>query len=173
MPPIVLIVAGAVLLLAGRKLFWLLIAISGFFVGVEVARDLLAEQPQWVIWAVAAAAGLVGAVVAMLFERVAFALAGFYASGYLALLVVQSLGLAAPDLFVFLVGGVIGAVIAALVMDTAIIVLSSLVGAAMIVATLSLAPLVEIAIAGALAAIGIVVQSKLIRGQSGKPLGGG
>ena len=169
MPPAAAIVAGALLLLAGRKLFWLFIAVTGFFVGVEVARSLFVNQPEWVIWVFAVGAGVIGAVLAMLFERVAFALAGLYAGGYLAMRLVDQLGLGLPDLGVFLVGGILGAVLATLVLDWAIIVLSSLVGAGMIVAAVGLEPLQAGIAAGAMAAVGIVVQAALMRGKLGNP----
>ncbi len=162
MPLIVAIAAGAVLLVAGRKFFWLFIAITGFFVGVELAHDLFANQPRWVVWVFAAGAGIIGAVLAMLFQRVAFALAGFYAGGYLAIFVVQSFGWGVLDLAI-LVGGVIGAVLATWVMDWAIIVLSSFVGAGLIVASLDLDWLQGTILAGVLAAVGILVQAILMR----------
>ena len=169
MPPAAAIVAGALLLLAGRKLFWLFIAVTGFFVGAEVARSLFVNQPEWVIWVFAVGAGVIGAVLAMLFERVAFALAGLYAGGFLAMTLVDQLGLSLPDLGVFLAGGILGAVIATLVMDWAIIILSSLVGAGMIVAAVDLEPLQAGIAAGAMAAVGIVVQAALMRGKLGNP----
>ncbi len=162
MPLIVAIAAGAVLLVAGRKFFWLFIAIPGFFVGVELAHELFANQPRWVVWVFGAGAGIVGAVLAMLFQRVAFALAGFYAGGYLAIFVAQSFGWGVLDLAI-LVGGVIGAVLATLVMDWAIIVLSSFVGAGLIVASLGLDSLQGAILAGMLAAVGILVQATLMR----------
>jgi hypothetical protein len=38
--------AAAALLLAGRRRLWLFVAITGFFVGAEVAGDLFANQSQ-------------------------------------------------------------------------------------------------------------------------------
>ncbi len=162
MPLIVAIAAGTLLLVAGRKFFWLFIAITGFFVGAELAHDLFANQPRWVVWVFAAGTGIIGAVLAMLFQRVAFALAGFYAGGYLAIFVVQWFGWGVLDLTI-LVGGVIGAVLATLVMDWAIIVLSSFVGAGLIVASLGLDSLQGAILAGVLAAVGILVQGTLMR----------
>ena len=164
MPPIIEIVAGLLLLLAGRRLFWLFIAIVGFLAGVELARELFATRTDWVVWVFGAGAGIVGAVVAMLFQRVAFALAGGYAGAYLATALAIFLG-GAPGLAVLLGGAVVGAVIAALVMDWAIIVLSSLIGGGMIVATLGLAPLHAVILAGVLVAVGIVFQSRTERGR--------
>lgn len=157
------IAAGAALLLAGRRLFWLFVAITGFFVGAEVAGDLFANQSQWVVWALAAGSGIISAVLAMLLQRIAFAVAGFYAGGYLAITVVQSFGWDMPDVAVSLAGGIIGAVLAALIMDWAIIVLSSLVGSGLIVAAFGLQPLQGALIGAALAAVGIFVQATFTR----------
>ena len=157
------IAAGAALLLAGRRLFWLFVAITGFFVGAEVAGDLFANQPQWVVWGLAAGAGIIGAVLAMLLQRVAFAVAGFYAGGYLAITLVQSFGWGMPDVVVSLTGGIIGAVLAALVLDWAIIVLSSLVGSGLIVAALGHQSLQGALLGAVLAAVGIFVQATFTR----------
>jgi len=162
MHPIVDIAAGLLVLLAGRKLFWLFIAVVGFLAGMELARELLSTQAEWVVWLIGAGTGIVGAVVAVFFQRIAFALAGAYAGAYLAVGLAQSLGWV-PGLAVLLGGGVIGALVAALVMDWAIIVLSSLIGAGLIVATLSLAPLHGVIAASVLAAVGMVFQSRTTR----------
>jgi Domain of unknown function (DUF4203) len=169
MHPIVEIVAGLLLLLAGRRLFWLFIAIVGFVAGAEIAREMLASRSDWVVWVFGAGAGIVGAVAAMLFQRVAFALAGFYAGSYLSMVIAQSLGWSMPDFALILVGGVIGALVAALVMDWAIIVLSTLVGVGMIVGALDLLPLHLVILASVLAALGIVVQSSTVRKRPGRP----
>ena len=157
------ITAGVCLLLAGRRLFWLFVAITGFLIGAEVAGDLFVNQPRWVVWVLAAGAGIIGAVLAMLLQRVAFALAGFYAGGYLAVTLVQSLGWGMPDVVVSLTGGIIGAVLAALVMDWAIIVLSSLVGSGLIVAAFGIQSFEGALLGAALAAVGIFVQAKFTR----------
>jgi hypothetical protein len=158
------IAAGTALLLLGRKLFWLFIAIVGFYVGFEVARIVFADQPQWLVWLIAIGAGLIGAVLAMFFERVAFALAGFYAGGYVALVIVERLAPGSMSVaWPFFIGGVVGALCAAFIMDWAIIVLSSLVGAALIVSALGLGDLVSVVIYAGLLAAGVVVQALLMR----------
>src|SRR5262245_23123133 len=139
MSPLVNIAAGAVLLLVGRKLFWLFVAIVGFYVGVQLARSFVADEPRWLVWLIAAAAGVIGAIVAMLFQRVAFALAGFYAGGYLAVAAAERFLHGTVATAALVVGGVLGAIAAALIMDWAIIVLACLVGAALVVESLGLA----------------------------------
>ncbi len=67
------------------------------------------------------------------------------------------------------VKGVIGAVLAALVMDWAIIVMSSLVGSGLIVVSLGLQSLQGVMLATALAAVGIIVQATITRGKREVP----
>jgi hypothetical protein len=162
MHPIADFVAGALLLALGRKLFWLFVGIAGFYVGIEFVRVLLAEQPQWVMWVVGVGAGLIGAVLALVFQRLGFAMAGFYAGGYVALVVAERFAPGAVGIAAFLVGGAIGAVFAAMVMDWAIIVLSCVLGAALVVARLGLDDRIGLAVFLGLVAVGIVVQSRML-----------
>jgi hypothetical protein len=160
--PIVDFAAGALLLFLGRKLYWLFVAIAGFYFGIELGKMLAADQPAWLVWAIAIGAGLVGAVLAMFMQRLGFALAGFYAGGYLALVAVQRFAPGSFEVAAFVIGGVIAAILAASLMDTAIVVVSSLVGAALIVSTLGLQPLWSALAYAALAVAGIVVQTRLM-----------
>ena len=169
MHPVADLLAGAVLLLLGRKLFWLFVAVAGFYLGFEAARALLADQPAWLIWLVAIAAGLLGAVLAMLFQRVGFALAGFYAGAYIALVSVERFAPGSMGVATLLIGGLAGAVLAALVMDWAIIVLSCLVGAALVVPFLGLGDTAASTVYVGLAALGIVVQARFIGGGRHNP----
>jgi hypothetical protein len=171
MHPVANLVAGAVLLLLGRKLFWLFVAIAGFYVGIEAARALLGDQPAWLVWLVAIAAGLIGAILAMLFQRVGFALAGFYAGAYIALAVAGRFAPGAMGLATLLIGGFAGAVVAALVMDWAIIALSCLVGAALVVPFFGLGDTASLIAYVGLVALGMVVQAQFSRGGKLSPPG--
>jgi hypothetical protein len=170
---VVNLLAGAALLVVGRKLYWLFVAIAGFYVGIEIARALVLDQPQWVSWLIAAAAGIVGALVAMLFQRVAFALGGFYAGGYLLMVAAERFFPGAAGIGAFLVGGVLGAVAAALLMDWAIIVLSCMVGAALVVSALGLGSVGGLLVYAGLMAAGIVFQARLTGAVARKRAAGG
>lgn len=157
------VILGALSLLFGRKLFWIFVAVAGFLVGMEVAVILAEAQPAWVQLLVGVGLGILGAVIAMFAQRIGFAIAGFYAVGYLAMHIGEAFVPGANLLIWFGVGGILGAIVAALVMDQAIIVLSSLVGAAAIVSVLSLTPLVTFLIFAGLAIFGIAFQSRSLR----------
>ncbi|MBW3597846.1 MAG: hypothetical protein KY475_11295, partial [Planctomycetes bacterium] len=132
-------VLGFVLLAAGRPLYWAFVAIAGFIFGLQLADMYLIEQPDWVQVAVAVLAGVLGALVAIVAIRVAFAIAGFFAGAWLAGAAVEPLAVAdGGQLLLLVLGGVIGAVVAAVLMDWAIIALSSLIGAALIVGAFEL-----------------------------------
>ena len=163
MSSIVAVLSGTLLLAFGRRLFWLAVAILGFLVALELAREFTAGQQQWAAWAIGVGAGLLGAVAAILLQRIAFGLAGFYGGAYLALVAVHSLGWAIPDLAAVLVGGTVGAVAAVLITNGAIIVLSSLIGAGLIVGAFALDPLIGAGLAAALAAAGKVIQARALR----------
>jgi len=155
------ILLGLILLVFGLRLFWLFVAIAGFLVGMEFAGLILPGQPQWILLLVALGAGFLGALLAVLAQRIAFALAGFYGGSYLALIVAQSLGAGGSSFFLFAVGGVVGAVLVTLIMDWAIILLSSLVGAGAIVDGLGLGQTISIIVFLALVITGAFVQAKL------------
>jgi len=156
------IALGFIVLILGRKIFWLTVAIVGFLVGMELIDMLLADQPMWVLLVGGLAAGLLGALLAVFAQRVAFGLAGFFAGAYLTVIATQSLGAGDTSVILPVVGGVIGALVAVVLMDWAIIVLSCLVGAGVIVAQLQLSPQVSAIFFAVLVIIGIVIQAKLM-----------
>jgi hypothetical protein len=164
---ILIIALGLIVLVVGRRLFWLSVAIVGFLVGMEFTNVLLANQPVWVMIAGGLAAGLLGAVLALFAQRLAFSLAGFLAGAYLCLIVALALGAGGVSLLIAAVGGIIGAIAAAVLLDWAIIVLSCLVGAGAIVAQLALGRLVDAIVFIALVIMGIAVQTRFMP-RSGK-----
>jgi MFS family permease len=157
-----MIILGLVVLVFGRKLFWLSIAIVGFFVGMEFTGILLVDQPTWVLLVGGLVAGLIGALLAVFFQRVAFILAGFFAGAYLTQILAQTVKFGGMNILFLVIGGVIGAIVTALLMDWAIIVLSSLVGAGLIVPQLTSRPAKGAIVFVVLVVIGILIQAGLM-----------
>ena len=79
------IALGGVLLVLGRKLFWLFVAGVGFAVGMFVTPLLLPDVPQGVTLAAAIALAVLGAVLAITVQKIAIGLVGFIAGGLIAL----------------------------------------------------------------------------------------
>ncbi|MEP6672833.1 MAG: DUF4203 domain-containing protein [Chthoniobacter sp.] len=133
--PILSAIVGAVLLFFGERLYWLFVGGIGFVVGMDLAARGLAGQPEWIILLAAVLVGIVGAVLAIFFQRLAIGLAGFMAGGYLALAVLTNLTGSATgqaSMIAFVIGGIVVAVLVVALLDWALIVISALVGAAMI-----------------------------------------
>lgn len=157
------IVFGCVLLLAGRNIFWLFIMLAGFLIGAEFAEIWLQGQPMWVIISVSITVGIIGVVLSVIYQRVAFALGGFYAAGYLAIVLSAKLGIDPAPISAVLITGLIGSIIAWLLMDWTIIILSSLAGAAAIVNAIIASPATEAALFLALVITGILVQWSMFK----------
>ena len=156
--PVLALVAGAVLLIAGRRLFWLFVGLVGFFTVYHwfLGRGV-APSAHWVL---AILAGLIGIVLAVFLQRVAVAVAGFLVGGwYMAgLLGVHFATARGVDLLLIFVAAVIAAVLAVWVFDLALVVLSSLAGAQLIVEALHPRPGPAKLMVVALLVIGIVIQ---------------
>ena len=104
------LVLGVVVLLFGRSLFWAFIAIAGFLLGMALAHEWLADKPEWIQLLAAIGAGVLGAILGILIERLAFAIAGFFAGGYLAIALAAHLHAGGNSHIFWIVGGVIGAI---------------------------------------------------------------
>lgn len=157
------IALGCALLLAGRNIFWLFIMLAGFLIGAELAEIWLADQPLWVMISVAIMVGIIGVVLSVLYQRVAFALGGFYAAGYLAIVLSAKLGIDPAPISAVLITGLFGSILAWLLMDWTIIILSSLAGAAAIVNTITAPLATEAALYLALVITGVLVQSSVLK----------
>jgi Domain of unknown function (DUF4203) len=159
------IVAGLILLILGRQLFWVFVAVLGFVVGMDLATQLLPGGGHLVVLAVALGAGVLGAVLARSFYSLAMAVAGFLAGGRIgiALLAMWAPSSAPVTWLVFAVAGAIGAVLLLIVFDWALIVLSSLLGAGLIVPQLPTSPQTSALLLVALVIAGIAIQAGMLR----------
>ncbi len=163
--PLVGALIGIVILLFGRKLFWLCVAAVGFVAGVELAPHLVNEPSPLLQLTVAIVLGLIGALLALFLQKVAIAVFGFLAGGKLA-------GAIAAAFFVhyvqystviFVVGGVIGAILLLTLFDWALIVVSSLIGAHLIQSAIVLPPSGSTIVFLGLAVIGVLGQAASLR----------
>ncbi len=157
---IVLAVLGAVLLLRGRQFFWLFVGIMGFTAGLQVAPVVAGDHAFAVVWLVGLIGGILGALLALFFQHVAIAIGGFMAGAMAGGHLVQLLGYH-PSTPAIMVGGILGTVALILLFDWALMVLSSVVGAALIINAfgpqLPLARLLFMV----LAVVGVIVQARL------------
>lgn len=158
--PYVQVALGVVLLLFGRKLFWLLVAAVGFFLGLGLGMAFLDPEPAWLALVVGLGAGFLGALAAVFVQRVAVGVAGFVVGGYGALWLAERAG-QAPEgsgAVIFAVGGVLAAVLAVALFGWALVVVSAVAGAVLVGDALPLSPSVALAAVVILTAVGIAFQ---------------
>ena len=156
---------GAVILLFGRKLFWLCVAAVGFATGVELAPHLAHEPSPLLALAIALVLGLIGALLALFLQKVAIAVLGFLAGGKLAGAIAAAFFVqyAQYSTVIFLAGGIIGAILLLVLFDWALIVVSSLIGAHLIQSTIMLPASGSTILFIGLAIIGILIQAASLR----------
>lgn len=157
-------IIGVALLLAGRKIFWLFIGGLGFAAGIQLANQFL-HGPEWMTLVIGIALGIALALLAIFVEALAIGVAGFLAGGYALFALASMIGLDRPALawLIYVIGGIIGVVLVTALFNWAIITLSSIAGASMIVSALGL-PRGQAGLGFLILLIlGIVVQAAMMR----------
>src|SRR5213596_257516 len=159
------VLIGVVILFFGRKLFWLCVAAVGFAVGVEIAPLLVNEASSLLALVIALVFGVLGALLALFLQKVAVAVLGFLAGGKLAgaLAAAFFVQYAQYSTVIFVVGGLIGAILLLVLFDWALIVVSSLIGAHLIQSAIVLPPSGSTMVFIGLVVLGILVQATSLR----------
>jgi MFS family permease len=163
--PIASALIGVIVLLFGRKLFWLAVAAVGFAAGFELAPRLVHEPTPLLMLTFALVLGFIGALLALFLQKVAIAIAGFLAGGKLATALAAAFFLEHAHYFAitFLVGGILGALLLLVMFDWALIFLSAIVGAHLVQRTIVLPPSGQTILFIVLAALGVLVQASMLR----------
>ena len=159
------IIVGLALIVLGKKLFWLFVGAIGFIGASDMAARYFSGLPDWQILIIAVAAGLLGALLAVFFQKAAILLVGFYAGGYLVVSLFTTLNIAPPALpwAPFVIGGLLGAVLLYLLFDWTLIVLSSLAGAAFISQNIQIGDVPAVIILAALFLAGVIIQGRMLK----------
>jgi hypothetical protein len=133
-------ILGILLLLLGRRLFWLFVGVAGFIAGLTLVPQFISGQSELAILLIAIIAGIIGAILAIMLEGLAILIAGFLAGGYLMTTLVVSLGfhVSAEPSVIYIIGGIAGLLLVAVFFDWAIIILSTLLGAEILMPVLHL-----------------------------------
>ena len=163
--PIISVIVGVAILLFGRKLFWLFVAALGFAVGLEIAAYFMKEPPTWLSLVVAIGCGAVGALLALLLQKFAVAIAGFIAGGRIAWALAAAFFVEHAHYrgVTFVIGGIIGALLLLALFDWVLILLSSVEGAHLVTNGIVLPEKGELILFIVLAIVGVVVQGSMLR----------
>ena len=161
------ILLGIILLVAGRRLFWLFVAAVGFLYGLNFAPMLFTGGTELTHLLIALGCGLLGALLGVIAQKIAVAIAGGLLGGYFAseLLYGATWHHHFPTI-AFIIGAIIGAVLVLMLFDWALIIWSSIAGSILIVHSFPhLAESERSILFLALAVVGIAVQAGLLRRQ--------
>ena len=132
--PAIGLVVGAVLLLFGRRLFWLFVGAIGFAAGMEIAQQITNNPSRLVVLALALGCGILGAILAIVLQKFAIAVAGFISGGRLATMLSAAFYVNHPESVrvIFIIGGILGAILLLVLFDWVLILLTSVEGAHLI-----------------------------------------
>jgi hypothetical protein len=163
--PIISVIVGVAILLFGRKLFWLFVAALGFAVGLEIAAYFMKEPPQWMTLLVALGCGVIGALLAILLQKIAIAIAGFIAGGRIAWALAAAFFVEHAHYrgLTFVIGGILGALLLLSLFDWVLIFLSSIEGTHLIGNGITLPEKGAMILFIALAVIGVIIQGSMLR----------
>lgn len=159
------LILGTALLFAGRKLFWLFVGVAGFVTGVQLATrfwqgsDLLAIIVGLIL-------GVIFAFLAIFLQALVIYIAGFLIGGYVFTVLATMLGIdvtGATTWIVYIIGGIIGLILVGFLFDWAIITLSSLAGASLILQSFLPQNAVGGLIFFVLFLLGVLVQGSFLR----------
>ncbi len=152
---------GLAILFFGRKLFWLYVGVVGMLVGFELAEYYLPDAQLWIIIICGALLGIITAVLAIVMQYVAVGLAGFVGGSYVAVQVLDifpMIDVGELQWLLLLIPAVIGTVVCILLFDMAIIFLSSMTGAVVLVQLFEMDPILQNVLFVIVAAIGVAAQ---------------
>jgi len=162
--PTISVLVGAAILLLGRRLFWLFVAAMGFVFGAQIATQVTHKPPSSpVVLLVAIGLGILGALLAILLQKLAIGVAGFYAGGRVAQGLSAAFFAHPPRTeIIFVIGGILGAILFLLLFDWALIFFSSVEGAHLIASVIVLPQTGRVLLFIGLVVIGILVQSSML-----------
>jgi uncharacterized membrane protein YuzA (DUF378 family) len=163
-------VVGAVVLLFGRQANWLFVGVIGFLLGANLAGMIIGEGSTLAI-VISAVTGLSGVLMAALMHKLALDAAGFVASGYALTGLIGIIGLDVGDLswLIFLIGGVLGALMVLTWSNWALIILSSFTAAYLILGTFNVTPPLDKFAYIGLVLLGLAVQSAMLQRDESSP----
>ena len=158
------VVLGSALLLAGRKLFWLFVGAVGFVTGLQLATSFW-QGPEGLALVFGLIIGVIFALLAIFTQTITIGIAGFLAGGFILNAMAGMFGLDAGWI-IYIIGGLIGLALVIFLFDWAIITLSSLAGASLVVQAFLPEGGAGGIIFTVLFLIGVIVQGSVLRSET-------
>ncbi|MDJ0835857.1 MAG: hypothetical protein QNK37_05025 [Acidobacteriota bacterium] len=165
------ILIALALVMAGRRLYWVFLACVGFAAGFTLATEVFANATDMEIIIVGLVLGLMGLFVALFLQKAAIGVGGFLGGSYITLAMMDLVGVptAGLNLLIPLLGGLVGIILLVMLFDAALVLLSSIAGAALLVQVTTLNPPYDTLLFLVIAIFGMMFQFRLI-GKSPRPV---
>ncbi len=159
------LILGGALLVAGRKLFWLFVGAAGFVTGIQLATHFW-QGSELLAIIVGLVIGVIFALLAVFLQAVLIGVAGFLIGGYILTVLAGMIGLdvtATTAWMVYIIGGMLGVILVSFLFDWALITLSSLAGAGLVVQSLFSTRAAGGALFLTLFIAGVLIQGSILR----------
>ena len=152
---------GLLMITMGRQIYWLFVGGIGFIFGIILATQYYSGESDWVMIFIALLAGVAGALFAYSLDTVALIVAGLLTGGYLAYVLLLTLGFETDLIFriLIIVGGNIGLLLVLYNKDWALIILSSMGGATLFVQSTGYSQTVSLILFISLSILGVIIQT--------------
>jgi len=162
MPTIFQILVSLALLFAGRRVFWFVVAVLGFYAGMQATPLFIDAPSQSLTIAISLGCGLLMAVAAFILQKLAIGISGFIVGGYGAFLAMSRLGIHLGKLnwVPIVCAGLLGVVLSSIVFEWALIVISAVAGAYLLVMTLGVSDKIQPLVFVLVAVAGFLIQAK-------------
>ena len=162
--PILQFISGAALLAAGKKIYWFLFAVLTFLVSTALIPVLLPYLTQKTLYITAAVISGLLVILVFVVKKVAIGFGGFIGGGFLLLQIYKLLPMTAsadlPETIIFVIGGVVGVLLAMLLFDLTILLLSIFTGAFLIMDLFTTNPVMHFILLILLCLLGTYLQVK-------------
>jgi len=157
------IVLGILMLVWGRRFFWVFVGAMGFVAGFTYGKDIFGLEYVQTLLIAASILCVIGIVIALFMQSIAIGIVGFLAGSYITYSLLPVFGEFSLEVtwLIVLIGGIVGVVLSILIIDWMLILLSSLAGAAIIVHHIFPNSWVKPVICIVLSVAGIVIQTIL------------
>src|SRR5262245_50511332 len=173
---LILLVLGIVILLFGQRFVVLLIGVAAFYITVQAAKKYLGDDSRTTALLLATLAGIAAGVFTKMFRSIAVGIAGYTIAGYVLSSHAGAWGIKPEnERFVFVIGGVLGSLVISFALDVGLRLISSILGAVLIVQYFQLEEDVNKWLIVLLSLVGFFVQSGILQAlkkAAKKPAGG-
>ena len=127
-----LAVAGGLLLLFGKKLYWIILILLSLVAGAWLGLEVIPQEPDWLKFVIPVVTGATAAFICYVLHRLALQIAGICIGGLLGYLLIDAF-FVKPWPLVGLCGGcLLGLLLVIKIFDWSLVLLSALSGAALL-----------------------------------------